>query len=93
MPVNIKKQKQAFSIPKGKIRDFSANLIIKTCKTQTRNLRMDDKLYLLELFLPQAVGKAGRVALLVQIHLHELLDGQLAGGRVPELLQSDRATS
>lgn len=45
--------------------------------------------YLLEFLLPQSVCEAGRVALLVQIHLHELLDGQLTGGRVPELHQSD----
>lgn len=45
--------------------------------------------YLLELLLPQSVCEAGRVALLVQIHLHELLDGQLTGGRVPKLHQSE----
>lgn len=41
--------------------------------------------YLFEFFLPQAVCKAGWVALLVQIHLHELLYGQLTGGCFPKL--------
>ena len=45
--------------------------------------------HLLDLLLLESVRVAGRVALLVQIHPHELLDGQLAGGRVLELVQSE----
>lgn len=45
--------------------------------------------YLADFLLLQASGEAGRVTLLVQVHLHELLDGQLAGRRVLELHQPD----
>lgn len=34
-------------------------------------------------------GEGGRVALLLQVHLHELIDGQLTGGRVLKLRQPD----
>ena len=40
-------------------------------------------------FLPQPSRIAGRVTLLVQIHPHELFDGQLTGGCVLKLYQSD----
>lgn len=43
----------------------------------------------MEFFLPQSVCKAGRVTLLVQIHLHELFDGQLTSGCVLKLYQSN----
>lgn len=50
-------------------------------------------MYLKGFFLLQSGCKAGRVALLVQIHLHELFDGQLTGGRFLKLYQSDAAQS
>lgn len=42
---------------------------------------------LLQPELPLSVFKRGRVTLLVQIHPHELVNGQLAGGRVLKLVQ------
>lgn len=34
-------------------------------------------------------GERGRVALLLQVHLHELVDGELTGGRVLKLCQPE----
>ena len=45
--------------------------------------------YNFDFLLDQTLCEAGRVTLLLQIHLHELLDGQLTGGRVLKLYQSD----
>lgn len=42
---------------------------------------------LLQPELPQSFFKRGRVAFLIQIHLHELVDRQVAGGRVLKLTQ------
>lgn len=44
---------------------------------------------LIVFYLPQPAGEAGRVALLVQVHLHELFDGQLTAGRGVKLRQSN----
>lgn len=45
--------------------------------------------HLLELLLLQSCCVARRVTLSVQIHLHELLNGQLTSGRVLKLVQSE----
>lgn len=44
-------------------------------------------------FLLQSGCKTRWVTLLVQIHPHELLDGQLAGGCLLKLIQSDAEVS
>lgn len=44
--------------------------------------------YLLVFLLPQSVHEGRWVTLSVEIHLHELLDGQLTGGRFPKFHQS-----
>lgn len=45
--------------------------------------------YLLHLGTVLRGGEGGRVTLLLQVHLHELVDGELTGGRVLELCQPD----
>lgn len=44
--------------------------------------------YLLVFFLPQSVHEGRWVTLSVEVHLHELLDGQPTGGRFPKFHQS-----
>lgn len=45
--------------------------------------------YLVHLGTVLRGGEGGWVALLLQVHLHELIDGELAGGCVLELCQPD----
>lgn len=47
--------------------------------------------YLVHLCTVLRCGEGGRVALLFQVDLHELVDGELTGGRVLELCQPDRS--
>lgn len=74
---------------KSREKYISSQFVLFFLSQTDENVCSSSSSYLLELLLPQSVCEAGRVALLVQIHLHELLDGQLTGGRVAKLHQPD----
>lgn len=47
------------------------------------------EIYLLHLGLVLSSREGRRITFLLQIHLHELVDGQLAGGRVLKLCEPE----
>lgn len=57
-------------------------------KNENGEWKLKKYTYLLEFVLPQSVREGRRVTLLVEIHLHELIDGQLTSRRFSKFHQS-----